>query len=198
MVGSGAGSAAECGAGPWASQSWIGSARPCRSTAAAAFFCPRPGPQGGRETSRAFRRGSGSRWTRSEISLLRRVRRSQNVQIVRSGTYSGDLRALESPRIDDRRSPRGTGRAEIGLQRRLDEELGDSEARRDGGRVLAASRPPPDVAGKAHGLLPGTAHVELAAGGAPALPLLLGPRQRPQPLRRLGGVQASESSVSGR
>ena len=90
------------------------------------------------------------------------------------------------------------GRVEIGLQSRFDEEPRDPEADRDGGRALSPSRPPPDVAGEAHGFLPGATHVELAAGGAPALPLLLGPRQRPEPLR-LGDVQALESSgLSGR
>ena len=37
------------------------------------------------------------------------------VQNGRSGVVSGRLRALGSPRIDDRRPPRGTGRAGGGL-----------------------------------------------------------------------------------
>ena len=38
--------------------------------------------------------------------------------------FRDNLRALGSPRIDDRRPPRGTGRARIKLQHSLDEEPG--------------------------------------------------------------------------
>ena len=77
----------------------------------------------------------------------------------------------------------GTGRMRIGFQHGFDQEPGDSEADRDCGRALAPIRALPNIAGQAHGLLPGAPHVELAAGSAPAFPLPLGPRQRGQPLR---------------
>ena len=46
------------------------------------------------------------------------------------------------------------------------------------------------LAANAFGFLPGTAHVELAAGPTPPLPLLPGPRQRPQPIRHLSFLEA--------
>ena len=94
-------------------------------------------------------------------------------------SVSAHLRALGSPRIDDRRPPRVRGRVRIAFQHSLDEEPRDTEANRDGRRVLAPSRPLPDVAGEAYGFLPGTAHVELAAGGAPALSTASDRGQRP-------------------
>ena len=59
---------------------------------------------------------------------------------------------------------------EIGLRHGLDEEPGDPEADRDGCRALAPGRPLPDVAGgEADRFLPGTCHMELAAGPAPEM-----------------------------
>ena len=89
----------------------------------------------------------------SEAIAKRIVRNAQ------SGAVSVHLRTLGSLRIDDRRPPRGTGRVRIAFEHSLDEELGDTEANRDGCRVLAASRPLPDVAGEAYRLLPRTTHV---------------------------------------
>ena len=106
----------------------------------------------------------------SEIIAKRIVRDAQ------SGAVSAHLRILGSPRIDDRRPPRGTGR--VGLLHSLDEESGDTEASRDGCRGLTPSRPLPDIAGEAHGFLPGAAHIKRTAGSAPAFPLPLVPRQR--------------------
>ena len=56
------------------------------------------------------------------------------------GVVSGHLRALGSPRIDDHRPPRGTGRVRIAFEHSLDEEPGDPETNRDGCRTSPSVR----------------------------------------------------------
>ena len=67
----------------------------------------------------------------------------------------------------------------IAFKHSLHKESGDTEANRDGRRGFAPNRPLPNVAGEAYGFLSGTAHIELAAGGAPALSTASERGQRP-------------------
>jgi len=69
------------------------------------------------------------------------------------GVVSANLRAVGSPRSDDHRPPRGTGRVRIAFEHSLDGEPGDPEANRDVCRILAPRRPLADIAAEAYGFL---------------------------------------------